>query len=75
MNCFGKKPEGKIIKIKDDKCGSEDGDNGKCNYNSSHRLETDEIAPLMITHGALEYDFGLDFSINQKIDAKNIVKY
>jgi len=46
VNCFGKKPEGKIIKIKDDKCGSEDGDNGKCNYNSSHRLETDEIAPF-----------------------------
>jgi len=30
---------------------------------------------LMITRGAHEYDFGLDFSINQKIDAKNIVKY
>ena len=36
----------KIIKIKDDKCGSEEGDNGKCNYNSKHRLETDEIAPF-----------------------------
>ena len=47
VNCFGKKPEGKIIKIKDDKCGSEDGgDNGKCNYNSKNRLETDEIAPF-----------------------------
>ena len=47
VNCFGKKPEGKIIKIKDDKCGSEEGgDNGKCNYNSKHRLETDEIAPF-----------------------------
>ena len=45
VNCFGKKPEGKIIKIKDDKCGSEDG-GGVCNYNSSHRLETDEIAPF-----------------------------
>ena len=47
VNCFGKKPEGKIIKIKDDKCGSEEGGNGeKCNYNSKHRLETDEIAPF-----------------------------
>jgi hypothetical protein len=46
VNCFGKKPEGKIIKIKDDKCGSEDGDNGKCSYNSRNRLETDEIAPF-----------------------------
>lgn len=47
VNCFGKKPEGKIIKIKDDKCGSEDGDgNGKCSYNSKNRLETDEIAPF-----------------------------
>jgi hypothetical protein len=46
VNCFGKKPEGRIIKIKDDKCGSEDGDNGKCNYNSRNRLETDEIAPF-----------------------------
>lgn len=46
VNCFGKKPEGKIIKIKDDTCGSEDGDNGKCNYNSKNRLETDEIAPF-----------------------------
>ena len=47
VNCFGKKPEGKIIKIKDDKCGSEDGGNGeKCNYNSKNRLETDEIAPF-----------------------------
>lgn len=45
VNCFGKKPEGKIIKIKDDKCGSEDG-GGVCNYNSKHRLETDEIAPF-----------------------------
>ena len=46
VNCFGKKPEGRIIKIKDDKCGSEDGDNEKCNYNSKNRLETDEIAPF-----------------------------
>jgi hypothetical protein len=47
VNCFGKKPEGKIIKIKDDKCGSEDGGNGeKCSYNSRNRLETDEIAPF-----------------------------
>jgi hypothetical protein len=48
VNCFGKKPEGKIIKIKDDKCGSEDGGgNGeKCSYNSNNRLETDEIAPF-----------------------------
>ena len=47
VNCFGKKPEGKIIKIKDDTCGSEEGsDNGKCNYNSKNRLETDEIAPF-----------------------------
>lgn len=47
VNCFGKKPEGKIIKIKDDTCGSEDGgDNGKCSYNSMNRLETDEIAPF-----------------------------
>ena len=46
VNCFGKKPEGKIIKIKDDNCGSEEGDNGKCNYNSKNRLETDEIAPF-----------------------------
>lgn len=47
VNCFGKKPEGKIIKIKDDTCGSEEGGNGeKCNYNSKHRLETDEIAPF-----------------------------
>lgn len=46
VNCFGKKPEGKIIKIKDDKCGSEEGDNEKCNYNSKNRLETDEIAPF-----------------------------
>lgn len=47
VNCFGKKPEGKIIKIKDDKCGSEEGGNGeKCNYNSKNRLETDEIAPF-----------------------------
>ena len=47
VNCFGKKPEGKIIKIKDDKCGSEEGGSGgRCNYNSSHRLETDEIAPF-----------------------------
>jgi len=47
VNCFGKKPEGKIIKIKDDKCGSEEGGRGgMCNYNSSHRLETDEIAPF-----------------------------
>ena len=46
VNCFGKKPEGRIIKIKDDKCGSEDGDNGKCNYNSRNRLETDEISPF-----------------------------
>ena len=47
VNCFGKKPEGRIIKIKDDKCGgSEEGDNGKCNYNSKNRLETDEIAPF-----------------------------
>jgi len=48
VNCFGKKPEGKIIKIKDDKCGSEDGGgNGeKCSYNSKNRLETDEIAPF-----------------------------
>jgi hypothetical protein len=30
---------------------------------------------LMIIHGAHEYDFGLDFSINQKIDAKNVIKY
>jgi len=47
VNCFGKKPEGRIIRIKDDKCDSEDGgDNGKCNYNSKNRLETDEIAPF-----------------------------
>lgn len=48
VNCFGKKPEGRIIKIKDDNCGSEDGGgNGeKCNYNSKNRLETDEIAPF-----------------------------
>ena len=47
VNCFGKKPEGKIIKIKDDKCGSEDGGSGgMCSFNSSHRLETDEIAPF-----------------------------
>ncbi len=47
VNCFGKKPEGKIIKIKDDKCGSEEGGNGeKCSYNSKNRLETDEIAPF-----------------------------
>jgi hypothetical protein len=47
VNCFGKKPEGRIIKIKDDKCGSEDGGNGeKCSYNSRNRLETDEIAPF-----------------------------
>ena len=47
VNCFGKKPEGKIIKIKDDTCGSEEGANGeKCSYNSKNRLETDEIAPF-----------------------------
>ena len=49
VNCFGKKPEGKIIKIKDDKCGSENGDGssgGVCSYNSRNRLETDEIAPF-----------------------------
>jgi hypothetical protein len=47
VNCFGKKPEGKIIKIKDDTCGSEEGANGeKCSYNSNNRLETDEIAPF-----------------------------
>ncbi len=46
VNCFGKKPEGKIIKINDDKCNSEDGYNKKCSYNSMNRLETDEIAPF-----------------------------
>ena len=35
------------IKIKDDKCGSEEGGRGGvCSFNSSHRLETDEIAPF-----------------------------
>ncbi len=46
VNCFGKKPEGRIIRIKDDNCGSEEGDNGKCSYNSRNRLKTDEIAPF-----------------------------
>jgi hypothetical protein len=53
VNCYGKKPEGKIIKMKDPTCGStaEEGDgNGVCgfsgNYNASHRLETDEISPF-----------------------------
>ena len=47
VNCFGKKPEGKIIKIKDQSCGSEEGGHGgMCSFNSSHRLETDEIAPF-----------------------------
>jgi hypothetical protein len=53
VNCYGKKPEGKIIKMKDPVCGStseECSSSDICgfsgNYNASHRLETDDISPF-----------------------------
>ena len=47
VNCYGKKPEGKVVKIKHPDCG-----NGKdyCempqNYFANNRLPTDQIAPF-----------------------------
>lgn len=45
VNCFGKKPEGKVIKIKHPEC-KQNYCKMKKNYFASHRLETDEIAPF-----------------------------
>jgi hypothetical protein len=47
VNCYGKKPKGKITKIKDPVCN---GGGNYCglpqNFGASNRLETDEISPF-----------------------------
>ena len=49
VNCFGKKPEGKIVKLEDKKCPN-GAKQPYCempqNYFASHRLKTDEISPF-----------------------------
>jgi len=45
VNCYGKKPEGKVVKLKHPTC-RQNYCEMKQNYFASHRLETDEIAPF-----------------------------
>lgn len=45
VNCFGKKPEGKVVKLKHKDCKSNYCEMPQ-NYYASHRLPTDEIAPF-----------------------------
>jgi hypothetical protein len=46
-NCYGKKPEGKIVKIKKPSCGRSDNICGvKANKFATKRLSTDEISPF-----------------------------
>lgn len=43
VNCFGKKPKGKILKINDEKC---DYCDIQSNYAAKHKMETDQILPF-----------------------------
>lgn len=45
VNCYGKKPEGKVVKIKHPQC-KQNYCKMKQNFFASHRLETDEISPF-----------------------------
>ena len=45
VNCYGKKPEGEIVKMKHPEC-KQDFCAMPQNYNANHRLDTDEIAPF-----------------------------
>ena len=45
VNCYGKKPEGEIVKMKHESC-KQDFCAMPQNYNANHRLDTDEIAPF-----------------------------
>ena len=46
VNCYGKKPKGKVSKLKDQVCNG--GNYGELpqNFGASNRLETDEISPF-----------------------------
>lgn len=48
VNCYGKKPKGKVTKLKDEVCNG--GVGNYCglpqNYGASNRLETDQISPF-----------------------------
>jgi hypothetical protein len=46
VNCYGKKPKGKITKIKDQLCNGGNYCELPQNFGANNRLETDEIAPF-----------------------------
>jgi hypothetical protein len=46
VNCFGEKPEGKVVKLKHKKCPNDSYCKKPENYYASHKLATDEIAPF-----------------------------
>ncbi len=46
INCYGIKPKGKIVKEKVAVCKGKDFCRMNVNYNSAHKLETDQVAPF-----------------------------
>ena len=46
VNCYGKKPKGKITKLKDQVCNGGNYCELPQNFGASNRLETDEISPF-----------------------------
>lgn len=46
VNCYGKKPEGEVVKLKDKKCPAEDYCKRTENAYANKRLPTDQIAPF-----------------------------
>ena len=46
VNCYGKKPKGKVSKLKDPICSSGNYCQLPQNFGASNRLETDEISPF-----------------------------
>ena len=48
VNCYGKKPKGRVSKLKDPVCNGENYCELPQNFGASNRLETDEISPFNI---------------------------
>ena len=46
INCYGKKPKGKIVKMKEPICESQNYCSMTQNYGANNRLDTDEISPF-----------------------------